>query len=393
MTSVITLLAFADCGLGFGLMNDVAYCLGRDRQDAARRAISSTFFVLVAVGVGGCILFALAYPLIPWKTIFRTRGLVETREVSRAVAVIVAGFLLTLPFTTVQRVQYAHQEGFKSQAWEIGGVVLSLIGLMGAIWAQASLPVLAIVFTAGPLLALVLNWMDYFLLRRPTEMPAFGLFDAVLARRIAREGAYFFILQLGAILVFSVDSLIVLHYYGQAACGRYSLVAKLFQVTPAFAGVWFAALWPAYAEAIARGDGAWVKSTLRRSTMICAAGCAVVSVPVAALAHPAIRLWAGVDTNPSGWLLTGFVLYSAISAGTGAVAAYLNGSSFIRGQAVLVIVVVAAAVCAKIVLCKYWDIAGAVWGTNLSFLAIVIPAYCVIVPKLLGNQWPLGKDS
>jgi O-antigen/teichoic acid export membrane protein len=386
MTSVITLLAFADCGLGFSLMNDVAHSIGAGTKDSVRRSISSTFFVLAGIGLAGCIAFALVYRLIPWQSAFRTHTAIEATEASRAVAVIVCGFLLTLPFTTVQRVQSAHQEGFRTQFWEIGGVALSLLGLFGAIRLHAGLPVLAVVFTAGPLLATLMNWLFYFLIRRPAELPTWRFFDALLARRIASEGGYFLILQIAGVAAFSIDTFIVLHYFGQAAFAKYSLVAKLFQVAPALAGVWFAALWPAYAEAIARGDHEWVRRTLRRSTLVSAGGCALALCGVAILARPVIHVWTGVEVEPSARVLAGWLVYWVLITGASSIAAYLNGSGFIRGQAVLVTVGAAFAVVLKLALCKYWDISGAIWGTNLAYLLVVIPVYCVIVPRLTRGQ-------
>jgi ADP-heptose:LPS heptosyltransferase/O-antigen/teichoic acid export membrane protein len=386
MTSIITLIAFADCGLGFSLMNDVAYSVGRGADDSVQRSVSSTFFVLAAIGGLGCLLFAAAYPFIPWQAAFRTATVAEATEVSRTVAVIVCGFLLTLPFTIVQRVQSAHQEGFKTQAWEIGGVVFSLAGLLIAIHLRAGLPVLAVVFTTGPLLAMVFNWLSYFTISHPAERPVLRLFDSHLARKIAREGGYFLILQLAGIAVFSVDSFIILHYFGQAAFAKYSLVAKLFQVTPALAGVWFAALWPAYAEAIARGDNDWVRRTLRRSTILSAAGCVVVSCGAAILVRPVIHWWTGTEVDPSMKLLAGWVVYWAMVTGTSGIGAYFNASKFIKGQTVLAVANAVCSVSLKIMLCKYWDISGAVWGANLAYAVVVIPTCCVIVPRLLRQQ-------
>jgi heptosyltransferase-2 len=391
MTSIVTLLAFADCGLGSSLMNDVAYSIGRGRDDSARRSISSTFFALAGVGVAGCLVFALANPFIPWQSAFRTRTLAEAAEASRAVAVIVCGFLVALPFTTVQRVQSAHQEGFKTQAWEIGGVALSLLGLFGAIRLHAGLPALAVVFTAGPLLAMVLNWLFYFMIERPAESPAWRLFNLRLGREIAAEGGYFLILQLAGVAVFSIDTFIVLHYFGQAAFAKYCLVAKLFQVAPALAGVWLAALWPAYAEAIARGDHQWVRRTLRRSTLGAAGGCVLALCGVAILARPVIHLWTGVEVDPSAKLLAGWVVYWAIVTGTSSIAVYLNGSKFIKGQAILVAIHAGSSVLLKILLCKHGDISGAVWGTNLAYLLVILPAYAVIVPRLLRRQDSMAR--
>lgn len=386
MTSVITLLSFADCGLGYSLMNDVAYSLGRGKEDAVRAAISTTFFALGAIAVLGCVLFAAAFSLIPWQAAFQTKGALETSEAARATAVIVLGFLLTLPFTTVQRVQSAHQEGYKTQAWEIGGVLLSVLGLLATIRMRAGLPVLAFAFSFGPLFATVVNWIVYFGILRPAEFPRFQSFHLSLAKRIVREGGYFLILQVWGIVVFSTDSFILLHYFGQAAFGKYSLVFKLFQVAPSIASVWLGALWPAYAEAIARKDLRWVRSTLIRSTLLSSLGCGALSVCVALLARPIIRIWTGVEVAPSFWLLAGLTLFSVMLIGTSSVSMYLAGSKYIKEQALLVLIASAAGIVLRVVLCKYGDVSGAVWGTNLAYILVIIPAYCVIVPRLISKQ-------
>lgn len=386
MTSVITLLAFADCGLGFSLMNDVAAALGRGKEASLRVLIDTTFFSLVAIGVVGSLLFAAAYPLIPWQTLFHAKNAAEATEAARATGIIVIGFLLTLPFTTVQRVQSAYQEGYKTQAWEIGGVLLSVVGLFVAIQMHADLPTLAFVFTAGPWVAMVLNWAVYFGIAKRSQWPRLRHFDAREARRISRVGGHFLVMQLAGIAFFSIDSFLLLHYFGQASFGQYSLVAKLFQVVPAIAGVWLAALWPAYAEAIARGDMPWVHRTLRRSTVAAGAGCALASGAVALLCVPVIQLWTGVFVSPTPWLLAGLVFYSATLVGTTAISMYLNGSNYIKGQTALVLTHTTVCVVLKVLLCKYGDISGAVWGANISYVLVIFPAYCFIVPRLLRTQ-------
>lgn len=383
MTSVMTLLAFADCGVGYGLMNQVAYATGHGEKDSIRKSISSTFFVLCAIAVLGCLLLAAVYPFIPWQSLFRTATPAEASEAARAVAVMIVSFLLTLPLTTVQRVQAAYQEGFETQAWEIAGVILSLCGLLIAIHLRAGLPILAVVFVTGPLLGLVLNWVTYFMIRRRSQMPALRLLDLQLIKRVIHDGAYFFIPQIAGVLIFSIDSLIILHYFGEAELGKYTLVAKLFQTIPALAGVWFAPLWPAYAESIARGDHAWVRRTLFRSTVLFGTACALIASIAALFARPIIHLWTGTEVAPSPWLLSGFALFSVIIVTTSAIATYLNGAHFLKVQALVSAVGGAACVVLKIALCKYWSVSGAIWGTDLGYLLVIIPAYCFILPRLL----------
>jgi O-antigen/teichoic acid export membrane protein len=386
MISVMTLLAFSDCGIGYGLINHVVYATGGRKADSIRASISSTFAVLVILAVAGCLLFAAVYPFIPWSTLLRTATGRETREAAQAIAVIVVTFLLTLPFTTVQRVQTALQRGYETQLWEIAGVLLSFFGLLIAIHLKAGLPALAIIFAVGPLIALVLNWLVYFCFREPSYLPAFRFVDVRLASEIVREGGYFLILQVSAVLVFSTDTFIVLRYFGQAELGEYTLVAKLFQVTPALASVWFAALWPAYSESIARGDHGWVRHILFRSVLVSGIGCAAVSFGIACFVRPVVLLWTGTHVNPSIWLLAGFILFSCLAVCAGAVGAFLNSVKFIRRQAIVMGCHALVSIALKIVLCKYWDVSGAVWGASLAYLLVVVPAYWMVIPNLVRDH-------
>jgi O-antigen/teichoic acid export membrane protein len=382
MVSIMTLLAFADCGIGYGLMNHVAYALGRGATDAIRRSLSSTFFALCGIAVSGSLLFMAASPFVPWQTVFRTSTPEAAMEAGRAVAVMVYCYFATLPFTTVQRVQAAYQAGFENQLWEIGGVGFSLFGLLAAIRMHASLPVLAVIFSLGPLTALALNWLVYFFFRHPELAPSIRLADLRLARKIMSDGGWFFILQIAFVLIVSTDSFVILHYYGESALGEYNLAAKLFQTLPAVAGVWFAPLWPAYAEAIARNDLAWVRKTLFRSTLVGLTVCTAAAGVLAFVTRPVVKLWTGAAIDPSTWVISGLAVYAVLAVGTGAVSAFLNAYNCMRGQAKIVFAHTVVSVILKVVLCRAWNISGAVWSTNIGYLVIVIPAYFVLVPRL-----------
>jgi Polysaccharide biosynthesis protein len=70
-TSVVSMLAFADFGIGNGLLSAVAEASGRDDLEAIRRYISSGFAILIAIAVCMLLLFfSTAYPLVDWAHVF-----------------------------------------------------------------------------------------------------------------------------------------------------------------------------------------------------------------------------------------------------------------------------------------------------------------------------------
>src|SRR6266851_4961777 len=66
INSFMAMLAFADLGLGNGLLTAISESHGKDDMETIRKYISSAFFMLS--GVATCILLALAitYKMVPW---------------------------------------------------------------------------------------------------------------------------------------------------------------------------------------------------------------------------------------------------------------------------------------------------------------------------------------
>jgi O-antigen/teichoic acid export membrane protein len=386
MSSINTLLAFTDFGAGYGLMNRVARGTGTGDAELIRRSVSSTFFALLLVTALLLVGAACLYPLVPWQSGLHTRTTADGIAAGRAVAVMVTVFLLTTPFATVQRVQFAYQEGFQSQLWQIGGVLAGLVGLVAVISRKGDLWMLALASTAGPFLAVCLNWVDQFYRKRPWLRPRRQSWELRTAKEVIADGGFFLILQLAGTVVLSIDSLLIVHWFGPVSLTEYSLVARLYQIAPALGAVWFAPLWPAYAEAIARGDARWARKSLSSSTGLATACSALIAITVSFSIRPLVLLWTHTAIKPSTWLITGFAVCTVIQTGTSAIAAYLNGSNYIRGQAVLVIIQAALSVVLKVVLSRFIGSAAIVWGTSLAFMLSVIPAYAYLVPKLLARH-------
>jgi len=393
ISSVVLLLSFADCGAGYGLMNRVARGIGTGNNQLIQAAVSSTFFFLLALASILLLAFAAVFRVIPWQALFHAQTHLDGIAAGWAVAVIVVGFLLTLPFATVQRVQFAFQEGFQSQMWQVVGVLLSLAATVVVILSRGDLWALALALAVGPLAAVVLNWLAQFCYSRRWLRPHYAFFDLPLAKKILADGGFFMVLQVGATVVFSIDSFIILHLFGPKSLTEYNLAAKLFQLGPVLAGVWFAPLWPAYAEAVNRGDRGWVKQTLLSSLRSAVLGCAVLCLLLGVFIKRVILLWTAVAIHPDGWLLSGFIVYALTVTGTSAIATYLNGSDYIRGQALLVAAHALVSIALKLLFCRYLGIAGVIWGTNISYFVVIIPAYFLIVPRLLVQQArPEGAD-
>ena len=262
ISSIVAMMGFADLGMGLGLMNAISEAHGQEDRLAAERYVSSGFFMLSAVALLILVGFAAAYPFIPWQRVFNVKSQQAIQEAGPAMAVFIACFAVNLPLGVVQQIQLGYQEGFVNSLWESAGRVLGLAGLLLVIYLKAGLTWLVLAMAGAPALAWLLNslvciWLSPSLVASQVpELPQ---------RQRPKSSSYrsfFFILQMGVTLIYGSDNLIITQFLGPEAVTQYAIPYQMFSLSLVIFNIVIAPLWPAYGEAIARGDIAWVTKSL-----------------------------------------------------------------------------------------------------------------------------------
>lgn len=386
ISSAIVLLGFADLGMGNGLLNAISEAHGKDDRDLARRSVSSGFFILMGIAVliaGG---FALSYPFVPWSRVFNATSDLAARESGPAFAVFVICFALNIPLGTVQRVQFGYQEGFRSNIWHAAGSLMGLGAVLVAISFKAGLPWLVLAMTGAPLLATLLNWLAQFGRARPWLFPRWRYFEWTTARKIARIGAVFLLLQIMALIASASDNLIIAQTLGNSEVARYAVVQKLFSIA-LLSQVFIVPLWPAFGEAMARSDYAWAKRTLNRALVASLGISAVIVLPLLLYGKFIIAVWVGPEVVPSTGLLVGFALWTLLGSYGGVMSTFLSSGPLVSRQAVFYSVAAISALVMKIVLVHSWQIAGVAWASVIGFgLFYTIPAWHLARRSLRQNR-------
>ena len=383
LSTLIALLGFADVGLGNGVVTAVAEADGRGDRRAARGYVSSAFFFLLGIGVVLGAMFAFAFPFIPWGAVYNVHSSVAVAEAGTATAVFAACFLLTLPASVGERTQLAYQEGYINGLWAAFGSLLGLAGVLLAIAVEASLPWLVLAFAGGPLVALLANSAMLFLRRRPWLRPRLEAVGRDAAKHLMRLGLLFAVLQLAVSVSFSSDNIVVAQLFGPEAVTEYSVTMRLFAVIPMILTILFNPLWPAYGEALARGDVTWVKSTLVRSLALAFGATAVVASVLVAFGGSIARLWVGPSVTPTFWLLLGFAGWAVLTATGNALAMFLNGVNVIRLQAAAAVALAVGALPAKVLLGDAVGLPGVIWGTVIVYAVVAALPFAFVTPRLV----------
>lgn len=376
ISAVTAMLTFADFGLGNGLMNAIADAYGRDDRTSAQRAISSAFLILSALAIAGGAAFVLIFGIVPWAEVANVSSATAVAEAGPTVVVFFLCFAVNLPLGLVQRIQYGRQEGFEVSLWAALGSLIALAGLIAAIQVRAGLPWLVLALAGGPVVATALNGALLFTRRHPELRPRLQLATGRAAVSLIRVGMLFFVLQLAVAVAYQSDVVVAAQIIGPSAAAEYSVALRLFFLTPTLLSMVFLPLWPAYAEAIARGDLAWVRRTLTRTTTLGVAATMASSAFLIVAGREVLRIWVGPVFDPPFMMLLGMGLWAIVSTGFTSIAMFLNGATIIKFQVIVATVMAGTSILASIVLANRFGLSGVIWGTLLAYVV------CAAVPTI-----------
>jgi O-antigen/teichoic acid export membrane protein len=374
ISSVIAVLAFADLGIGNGLINSIVEANGTDDFQGAQKSMSSAFFLFVGIGAAVLFLFALAYPLISWSQAFNVTSILAIKESGPAIAVFVACLALSLPLDTVQRVQLGFQEGFESNLWQCLGNLLGLGSVILAIHLRLGLPWLVLCISGAPVLGTLVNWIVQFRYTRPWLFPRWRYANWNTGRNALRSGSVFLLLQLFALLGLSSDNIVIAHILGPQAVAKYAVVQKLFSVT-LIVQFFIIPLWPAFGDAIERSDFGWARRTLIKTLIFSLSITALSTVPLLIFGRWIVRVLVSPQLAPAFSLLFMAGLWGMLMTYIGTMSVLLNTRQLFRKQLIFYGAASIVALSLKIVLARTIGLAGVPLATVIGYgLLYVIPA-------------------
>ena len=375
ISSIMVLMSFADLGLGNGLLNAISKANGKNSVNNAQIAVASTFYMLLGISAFLFFIFLLIYPFVAWHKLFNVQSELAIDESAPAMLVFVVTFLINMPLGIVRRIQDGYQEGYKFQLWLIGGSFFSLVGILLCIYFETGLPWLVLAFSSGQVIATLLNGIILFTKKRKYLIPKIKYFRASVGKKLIKAGVIFFFLSLFTLLSTASDNIIIAQILGAASVSGYEIVKKLFLFSM-FTQFLIQPLWPAFGEALERGDIAWAERTLKKGIMYSVLICAITSLPLLVFGRSIVNIWLGVEYIPSWSLLFGFYCFVLIANYGGVMSTFLNSGPLLKKQLKILGFTSIASVIFKIYFTYAFNVSGVIWATVISHLMFyIIPSY------------------
>jgi len=387
ISSVIAMLGFADFGMGNGLLNSITEANGKDDTNSIRCYISSAFLALGVIAVIIVIIFFAVSPFIQWAKFFNVKSVLAANEAPIAVSVFIGCFALNIPAGIVQRVQLGLQLGFIANLWQTAGSLLGLFSVLTVIHFQMGLPWLVGAMVGVPILVAIVNGVYFFIYSNPSIRPGFKFINRSAMNRIAKTGILFMVLQLAVSFAFASDNIIIARTIGSESVTQFAVHEKIFSIIPIILGMLLMPLWPAYGEAVSRGDSKWIIRTFKNSFLFSLFFSLVVAVMLVGFAPFIFSIWIGPNMHAQLALLLGFAVWKVCEATGNSMAILLNGINFIKIQVGLASLLALVTPLLKIYFIGRIGISGCIWATVTAYSTIVLIPYILLFPSII-RQFP-----
>lgn len=392
LSSISALLAFADLGIGNGLINKIAEANGKDDRQLAQRYVSNAFFMLLTTAVILVLLLLLTYSSISWSGLFNVSSSAAVMEAGPVTAVFLLSFLIGIPLSLVQKIQIGFQEIYIENLWFIFGKLLSVIGVVVAIQFDMGFIWLCLAFVGFPLLMTTLNAAQLFK-KRPWLLPSIHSVDTSIIVGLMRIGWLFFVLQVASTFAFNIDNLIIIQIVSSEAVTNYSIPAQLFKLAITLIGLISLPLWPAYGEAIARHDVAWVRRTFIYSLLVNFLASALISIVLLVAGNKIIGIWIGRPFTVDNTLMVMLAIWTILYSVSNALAMLFNAANVIRFQVIFASLMAVSNLGLSILFTHIFGTPGVLLGSIVSYLLFIFPPYFLRTSKLFADLRTASKPG
>jgi O-antigen/teichoic acid export membrane protein len=375
-----------NAGLGLGLVNRLADCYVSNDRALARRYVSSIVIALGVIAVGSTLILGLVTPFINWNGFFNVTLPSAMRETAWGVFVAGTVTLLGIWSTLPMSIYTAYQELHRNNLWDATARVAALIACFAVVYTHWG--VVGVILAASGVAVVVraVNMVWMFTVEKPWLRPSLAAFDLGLLRRLMYEGICFFVLQMAVMALFQADKVIISAVLEPAEVTPYSTIGQLFISGYGLFMMLLSPLWPAHAEALRRGDLAWVRTRLRWSLVF---GCGLMLLAGGTLliiGRPLIRLWIGYDLQYSNNLVIALMLLFALRAWVDCRSVVLNSATVLRPQMIFFGAHALLNVAAGILLARRFGAEGVAWATVFTSLVTSAWGYPWMMRKFIWSQ-------
>jgi O-antigen/teichoic acid export membrane protein len=394
VTAAVSILGFLNLGMGGALVTPLAQAAasGDHRQEA--RLFCATLVPIAAIATVALCITLPGLWFLPLRTLFGLAATTTAPQALRAGALLACiGTIAAIPLSVIDNARQAYQEMHISNLFGLLTNTLLCVGLVLAAWLRPTLPAFVAVTALSPLAIRLLNAALLFL-RRPYLLSARRASGSwLLVRRLAGDGfSYMGAAAIANVLIYQWPVYYMARVRPPLESSTFAVYLQLILLVLSFGMSIAQPLWPAVADAAARGDWVWTAKMLSRARAVAVAYGVSELFMMGFLMNIILRLWLHrpIQMQPvAGWAAGAYVLLATweyvhwpLALGLGAMRA-ASGLVFWR----------AVAFAASVPLLISYGTVGLMLALCTSVLAISAWLYPLLLARTFAARMPQHESS
>lgn len=292
ISSMLLWVESFDFGLGNGLRNKLAEAVALDNWDEARRAVSTTFIIMLGLVVPLILLLlAIIMHIDAYELLNVDIEKLPNLYTTLLTTIVIVG--ITFVFKIIGNIYLGLQLPAVNNLLVVAGQTLGALAIfiLHKCYGELSLLQVAIASTGATVLVYIVAYpitFHYF----PQLRPSWRMFDKKMLNILFAKGIMFFILQISGIVLFLSSNVLISNLLSPAEVTPYQVVYRYFSFVTMLFSIFVTPLWAATTDAYTKQDFDWIRMVTKRMyVLLCLF--AILIVVMLLLAPYVYKIWVG----------------------------------------------------------------------------------------------------
>lgn len=386
ISSLISWINTFDIGLSNGLRNKLAYSVAINNKKDVIKYTSTTYFLLFFIAATIFAGLWMTRSVVNWNKVFNVQNTV--RDINPIFLITIAGFCIQFVLQPINNILIALHQPFKVSLLLLINQGLTIITIyILKLFTTGNLYNVILVTTGSPLL--VWFFSSLYLYRNDLKdfAPRLSKVDVSIAKDLLTISASFFFIQIGAIILYETDNIIIARTLSPAEVTTFNVAYKYFFITVIAFSIIITPYWSAFTDAFAKKDYEWMARSIKKMRLLWLI-LAVVCFILYLIADIVYRAWVGDNIHVPRLLSFLLALNMILQNWMNISAFMLNGVGKLKVQLILILITSAANIPLSVLLIHKIGIAGTVLANVIVFL--ILSVFFTYQCKLILNKKAYG---
>ena len=287
ISSMLTWLTFTDLGFSQGLKNKLAESIALEDWERGRQLVSTTYFLMLLIIIPVCGVLSFIIPHINWCSFLNVDSQFE-HEIKVSMMAMLAMFGFQMVVNVFVSVVAAFQKVALSTSFNVMGSAIGLlIVYILTKTTQPSLLYLCLTLGGMPPLVLLVASLFFYSSSFKKVAPSIKDINLSLTSDLFSLGYKFFFINIQVLIIYYSTNLLISYVSSPLMVTSYNIAYRYLNIAMMIFTIITAPLWPAYTDAITKGDYDWMNRTKRKmeKVLLISVSISVLMVIVSPIAY------------------------------------------------------------------------------------------------------------